>query len=292
MFLKPYRTLLTRDPEDSKQAWFRQDMEIAPINIINSLRTHLKTISSDVIEYHLAPIKRNIVSGKMPANISFKYADSESFILRDLAFADTIANSFLTKHISETVDEYIQVFFNRLKHIDYFLTANKNPDFNRKAYHGEERYHKSLVINLNKDAATVHDIDYIDIFLDDQHDVIPTNVKRSLCPEIVQRVGIALRIYTTLVESSFEIQKESSVNCSTVGNDGSLYNTISETSKYVNTTFDLASKEYYFKHYCQDMDSVFVEYLKYHKDLLIKKLGYEPTVIDKNTLNLIDMIVI
>lgn len=291
MFLKPYRTLIAKDAEDSQQAWFQQDMKAAPLHIISSLNEHLKTIQSNNIEYHLTPVRINGVTGKKPSDVSFKYSGCDNFILRDLAFGTTITNSLLNFYTDMDIDQYIQLFFKRMINIDYFLKGINNPDFNRVRYHGESRYHQSFIIGLQEDAKSIYDIEYIEIFLDDLHDIIPTNVKMSLCPEVIQRVGISFKVYMNPINASFEKIKET-INCSNICCDGSRYNTINETSRHMATTFDVNSVEYCFQHQVNDINNAFVSYLSANKDLLVKRLGYNIDSVDINTLNLVDMIIV
>lgn len=64
MFIKPYRNLLLNDPIKSHAEWLRKDMELAPQALLKSFSAHVEGIESDTIQYHLAPVFRQVISGK------------------------------------------------------------------------------------------------------------------------------------------------------------------------------------------------------------------------------------
>lgn len=151
-------------------------------------------------------------------------------------------------------------------------------------------YHKSFVLGFKTDALSIDDIEYIDVLLDSKHDAIPTNKQLSLCPEVVGRVGVSLRFYLNQNTSSFRTQQET-INCSSMGY-GSKYNTITDNSNSFNMTYALDSQEYYFEMAINDIDGAIIKYIEAHQDLLSQRLGYVPKTIDRDILNVIDMIVI
>ena len=286
MFLKPYRHLLLDESIKSHEAWLLKDMEEAPQNLLQSFITHVEAIPSDTIQYFVRPALKQMVSGKKPTDISLQFSGYHDFILRDLAFGETIVKSLLSKHIDKEINEYINIFFDKLNNVDYFLNGTYNRDFNKNNMH----YHKSFVVGLNQKATSIDDIEYIDVFFDSKHDAIPTSKKLSLCPECVSRKGIALRFNLKSTPSSFRTNEET-VNCSSVG-DGSQYNTITDCSGAFHSPYILNSTEYYFDMYINDIDNVMISYLETHKDVLAQRLGYIPDAIDKDILKVIDMVVI
>lgn len=290
MFIKPYRERFLDDPTKNHEAWLQKDINKAPHNIVTSLKDHVENIKSDRIEYHIAPALKPVIGSQKPADVSFKFVGESDFILRDLAFGNAIVKTLLDKQGFNDFYETIKIFFNKLLSIDYFLNGTMNNDFERIYIDAHPiSYHKSFVIGLNPEASTIHDIEYVDIFFDDYHDIIPTNQALSLCPEFVARTGISLRVYLKPTDALFKIEKES-VNCSSV--DDGLYNTINDTSKFMRTTFIANSLEYYFETYYKDIDSVLIKYLESYKEKLTSRLGYEPEVINKDILKVIDMIAI
>lgn len=291
MFLKPYRTLLLDNSIKSHKAWLDKDIASVPTYIMTSLLEHVDNIKSDSVRYHVAPVLKQVLSQKKPPDLSFKISGMANFMLRDLAFGETIVKSLLEKQMFENFDNAIKSFFDRLLSVDHFLNGRINRDFDRTYMEGNVRYHKSFVIGLTEDARSIHDIEYIDIFFDDNHAIIPTTKQISLCPEVVSRTGISLRFYIKPVSASFKLERES-VNCSSVGDDNYLYNTIIDKSHIMKTTFITNSIEYYFETYYKDIDSVLIKYLENHKEKLNARLGYEPSVIDEDLLKVIDMIVI
>lgn len=291
MFIKPYRNLLFDNSIKSHEAWLQKDIAAAPPYIMTSLLEHVANIKSDSIRYQLSPVLRQPVTGEKAAAVSFKIAGSVDFILRDLAFGETIVKTLLEQQSFDDLNNAIKSFFDKLVSIDYFLHGRINSNFDKTYLNVNKRYHQSFVIGLIAEASSIHDIEYVDIFFDDNHDIIPTNKKMSLCPEVVSRIGISLRFYLKPVEASFKLDHET-VNCSSVGDDNHIYNTITDTSHIMRTTFEANSTEYYFEAYYKDIDSVLIKYLESKKDKLSARLGYEPEVIDKDILKVIDMVVI
>ena len=285
MFIKPYRHLLFDNSIKSHEAWLQKDMEAAPQELLQSFVSHVEAIKSDTIQYFIRPVLKQMVSGSKPTNVSLQFSGTKEFILRDLAFGETIVKSLLGKKLDKEINEYINIFFDKLNTVDYFLNGTHNRDFNKNYM----RYHKSFVVGLKPQATSIDDIEYVDVFFDDKHDAIPTNKKLSLCPECVTRKGIALRFYLQSAAASFRTKTET-VNCSSVG-DGSQYNTITDVSGF-NSTYILTSTEYYFDMDINDMDNVMISYIEGHKDLLSNRLGYMPDIIDKDILKVIDMVVI
>lgn len=290
MFIKPYRSLLLEDPTKSHYAWLEKDIEQAPQNILTSLTEHVDNIQSDRIGYHLAPSLKLVISGEKLPDISFKFSGKADFIFRDLAFGVAIVKTLLDKQKFHNFFETIKVFFDKLLIIDYFLHNKVNNDFERVYIPAHVcSYHQSFVIGLNPQASSIHDIEYVDIFFDDNHTIIPTEKSLSLCPEMTSRTGISLRFYLKPTDALFNIKKEI-VNCSSV--DDVLYNTINDSSKLMRTTFMTNSMEYYFETYYKDIDSLLIKYLENHKDQLATRLGYTPDTIDKDILKIIDMVAI
>ena len=292
MFLKPYRSLLLDDPTKSHYAWLQKDIEQAPQTIVTSLTQHVENIESKLVEYHVAPSLKLVVSSEKPPDVSFKFSGKSDFIFRDLAFGIAIVKTLLDKQNFINFFETIKVFFDKLLIIDSFLNNQVNKDFERFYIPAHVRsYHQSFVIGLKPEASTIHDIEYVDIFLDDNHAIIPTKKPLNLCPEVVNRTGISIRFYLNPVEALFKLQNET-VNCSSVGDDNYIYNTITDNSHIMRTTFVANSTEYYFETYYKDIDSVLIKYLESYKEKLTARLGYEPEVINKDILNIIDMVAI
>jgi hypothetical protein len=291
MFIKPYRPLLLDNSIKSHKAWLDKDIASVPPYIMTSLLEHVDNIKSDSIRYHITPVLKQLVSRKKPPDVSFKIAGTPDFMLRDLAFGETIVKSLLEKQMFDDFDDAIKSFFDRLLSIDHFLNGRINRDFDRTYMEGNVRYHKSFVIGLIEEASSVHDIEYVDIFFDDQHGIIPTTKPLNLCPEVVSRTGISLRFYLSPADALFKLERET-VNCSSVGDDDYIYNTITDHSAIMRTTFITNSTEYYFETYYKDIDSILIKYLENHKEKLTARLGYEPRVIDKDILKVIEMAVI
>lgn len=286
MFIKPYRNLLLNDPVKSHAEWLRKDMELAPKKLLQSFTSHVESIESDTIQYHLAPVFKQVISGKKPADVSLQFSGSSVFILRDLAFGETIVKSIMAKINKPNINDAVDVFFEKINSIYLFLHEIDNRSFGR-AY---MNYHKSFVLGFKADALSINDIEYVDVFLDTKHDAIPTTKQLSLCPEVVNRVGVSLRFYLNQREASFRNINET-VNCSSTGY-GSKYNTIADDSKSFNMTYALDSQEYYFEMDINDIDGAIIKYIEAHKELLSKRLGYVPNVIDRDILKVVDMIVI
>lgn len=286
MFIKPYRNLLLNDPIKSHAEWLRKDMESAPKLLLKSFTAHVEGIESDTIQYHLAPVFKQVISGKKPADVSLQFSGSADFILRDLAFGETIVKSVMSKTNKPNINDAADIFFEKINSIYLFLHGIDNRSFGRDYM----TYHKSFVIGLNPNALSIDDIAYVDVFLDTKHDAIPTTKQLNLCPEVVSRVGVSLRFYLNENRSSFRTKQET-INCSSVG-EGKYYNTITDTSTAFCTTYTLNSKEYHFEMNINDIDGVIVKYIEAHKELLSQRLGYAPDFIDRDILNVIDMIVI
>lgn len=286
MFIKPYRNLLLNDAVKSHAEWLRKDMELAPQALLKSFSDHVESIESNTIQYHIAPVLKQVISGKKPTDVSLQFRGSSDFILRDLAFGETIVKSIMAKINKPNINDAVDVFFEKINSMYLFLHEVDNRDFGRDY----SNYHKSFVIGFKPDALSIDDIEYIDVFLDTKHDAIPTNKQLSLCPEVVDRVGVSLRFYLNENISSFRTHQET-VNCSSMG-EGSQYNTITDTSMAFCTTYTLNSKEYHFEMNINYIDCVVVKYIEAYQDLLSQRLGYAPAVIDRAILKVIDMIVI
>lgn len=286
MFIKPYRNLLLNDPVKSHAEWLRKDMESAPQALLQSFKDHVEDIESDTIQYHLTPVFKQVISGKKPADVSLQFSGSSDFILRDLAFGETIVKSIMSKSNKLNINDYVDIFFSKINAIFSFLHGIDNRKFGR-AY---MNYHKSFVLGFKPDALSIDDIEFIDVLLDSKHDAIPTNKQLSLCPEVVCRVGVSLRFYLNQNTSSFRTQQET-INCSSMGY-GSKHNTITDNSNSFNMTYVLDSQEYYFEMDINDIDGAIIKYIEAHQELLSQRLGYTPVVIDRDILRVIDMIVI
>lgn len=286
MFIKPYRNLLLNDAVKSHAEWLRKDMELAPPQLLKSFAAHVEGIESNTIKYHITPVFKQVVSGKKPTDVSLQFRGSSDFILRDLAFGETIVKSIMAKINKPNINDAVDVFFEKINSIYLFLHEIDNRGFGRSYMN----YHKSFVIGLKPDSLSLDDIEYIDVFLDSKHDAIPTTKQLTLCPEVVGRVGVSLRFYLNQERSSFRTQQET-FNCSSMG-DGTQYNTITDTAQAFSTTYILQSQEYYFEMDINDIDGAIIKYIEAHQDLLSQRLGYVPETIDRDILKVIDMIVI
>jgi hypothetical protein len=282
MFLKPHREPLHSDSIKSAEAWLVNDIESAPLNISESLREHVKGIKSDHIEYFITPVRKSIVGGTTPPDVSFKFSSANDFIFRDLAFGDAIVESILTINNIHNSKETVKYFFDKLLHVDHFLNGKLNRNFDQIYERSNSPYCKSFVLNLNDNAKTIYDIDYLDIFFDDRKDIVPTCKVNNLCPELISRNGIALRLNFNSDNNLFDLKNER-VMCQ---------NASSISEAVLRPSFCVDSSEYYFEAPYNNIDLAIVQYIKFYKEKLTNVLGQEPAVIDQNTLKLVEMVMI
>lgn len=282
MFLKTHRNPLHSNPANSAEAWLDKDIAASPLHLFESLRNHVKCIKSDHIEYFITPVRKLIVGGQMPPDVSFKFSSSNDFIFRDLAFGDTIVESILNINNINNSKDTVKCFFDKLLHVDHFLNGKMNRNFDKVYEQMNSRYCKSFVINLNNDAKTIYDIDYLDIFFDDKKDIMPASKVDNLCPELISRTGIAIRLNFNSDNALFDLKNER-VMCK---------HTSDIAGTFLRSSFCVDSSEYYFEAPYNNFDLAIVEYIKYYKERLINVLGHEPALINQETLKVVEMVMI
>jgi hypothetical protein len=170
MFIKEYRKPLSENANNSKKIWLKNDLKNAPSFIIENLHAYLQY-------RNINPYISNATS------VSFQYANSNSFIIRDIGHFSLICEKLLDKKFASGFQNTINSFSERVSVIDDFLNPFKSY-FNDLKFN-RNTYHKSIVIGLNQCASSIEDIDYVDIYFDTDPYLFVTN--KPIEPKILEK---------------------------------------------------------------------------------------------------------
>jgi len=282
MFTMEYRKPLAKLGQDSRQLWIERDIKQAPSFLVNGLMTLLETPS-------ITPVYSR------STGVSFKYSDSEEFLIRDVGQFSVLTKKLLDSHFKYGIRESLNKLTRCLMQIDSFLYPENISAFFDMLFE-RSRYYKTVVVNLNPSATTIHDVDFIDVFYDSHYSLLPSGdkpfVKKG--PIFTRRTGVWFRVYMKPEDFSFSVHQEK-LNCVTqYPHEESIREDIpiTDITKKRNSQYLVTSTEYHFKFHYDDFDSAMMLFLDTKKDELSKKLGYKVTVVDKHVLDLINMILI
>lgn len=282
MFTMEYRKPLAKLGQESRQLWIERDIKQAPSFLVQDLINMLDTPS-------ITPVYSR------STGVSFKYSDSNDFLIRDVGQFSVLTKKLLDTHFKYGIRESLNKLTKQLIPIDNFLHPENISVFYDMLFE-LTRYYKSVVVNLNPSATTVHDIDFIDIYYDSHYILLPSGEKPFVKkgPMFTRRTGVWFRVYMKPEDCSFFIHEEK-LNCvAQYPHEESIREDIpiTDITKKKNSQYLVASTEYHFKFHYDDFDSVFMLFLDSKKKELSKKLGYEVTVVDKHMLDLINMTLI
>lgn len=277
-----YRKPLAELGQDSRKIWLEMDIMKSPAFLVKNLVNMLDTPS-------ITPVYSR------STGVSFKYSDSEEFLIRDVGQFSVLTKKLLDPHFRYGIRDSLNRLTKKLMSIDNFLYPENISCFFDMVFE-RTRYYKSVVVNLNPAATTIHDIDFIDVYYDSHYSLLPSGnkpfVKKG--PVYTRRTGVWFRIYMKPEDCNFSIHEEI-LNCvAQYPHEESIREDIpiSDITKKRNSQYFVNSTEYHFKFHYDDFDSAMLLFLDSKKDELSKKLGYEVTVVDKHMLDLINMTLI
>lgn len=292
MFVKPYRSHVTQLNGMTPKLWLERDLNMAPPKLVKSLTEHYSRFNIDLI-----PVLNSATS------VSFRYVDSDDYIVRDLGYASVIMKSLLDLKITGGFNNRIDSIVNKISRIDKFIGVNNGGLFYQIL--SRQTYIRSIVVGLKSGADCISDIEYIELCYDNKPNVIPflmpiqkkfpirtkrTGVKLKLDDynfenTAVYRTGVKIRLYLEPTPASYLVKKES-VNCIEDINI-SYFDTVKpgKMSDYL-----LESTEHHLNIYYKDVDDDLVlAFMEVNKERLSQKFGYTVTHIDKDMINLIEM---
>jgi hypothetical protein len=282
MFVMEYRKPLSELGQDSRKLWLEKDIAASPSFLVNDL---LKIFN----HHDITPFFSR------STGVSFKYSDSDTFLIRDVGQFNTLTKKLLDPHFKYGIRDSLNTLTPKLMNIDNFLKPDMISGFYDMLF-DRSRYYKTVVVNLNPAATTIHDIDFLDIYYDSHYSLFPSANKpfSKKGPTYTNRIGVWFRIYLKPEACSFSVHKEN-INCmaqhpldETVREDIKL----TDLNKKKTSQYFVNSIEYHFKFHYDDFDSALILYLDSKRDELSKKLGYEVTVVDRHMLDLINMTLI
>lgn len=288
MFVKTYR------PSRQHSFWLKRDLNTAPQAFVKSLKSHYSRFDISLI-----PVLYNATS------VSFQYADSHDYIVRDTGYASLIMTSLLDVKIKGGFMNKIDSVVDNLSKIETFMGVE---DGDRGLFYdlkNRTSYNRSIIIGLSKDSDSIDDIEYIEICYDSNPNVIvsnrplekkfPVKTKRTGVAIKLEdfdfeknkrtRTGVKLRLYLKPEKASYTICTER-FNCIDTDNitkyeDVSLRN----SSDYI-----LDSTEHHLNFYYADVEGALLQFLDLNRERLSPKFGYSVNSVDKDTLKLIEMV--
>lgn len=287
MFAKPYR------PARQHSFWLKRDLNTAPQPFVKSLKSHYSRFDISLI-----PVLYNATS------VSFKYADSHDYLVRDTGYASLIMTSLLDIKINGGFMTKIDSVINKLSRIETFMGVDEGTRdlfYNLK---NRTSYNRSIIIGLSNDSDCIDDIEYIEICYDSNPNVIisnrplekkfPVKTKRTGVSIKLEdfdfentkrtRTGVKLRLYIKPEQASYTICTER-FNCI----DAENLSTYEDVSLRKSSDYILESTEHHLNFYYADVDGALLQFLDFNRGRLSSKFGYSVDSVDKDTLKLIEM---
>lgn len=275
MFIKPYRKPLSRLSQQNKEIYFDLDLKNAPAFLKESLT---ECFSNQKI--------RPVLNGAM--SFSFRYSDSDTYLIRDIGHATLLIKYFLDSKFKEGFQSYLNHHIKELSAIDKFLN-NRSESIFDGMYQGKSTYFKSIVVNLKPNTTNTNDIDSIEVFYDSDPDIyVVSQSEQNTNTDVKNRIGISFKIYLNQNKSSYEknIERLSCVN--TVQHFMKLVDCLplSDVSHILN------SVEHRFEFYHNNFEDSLISMLISHKEQVFERFEQSCIDIDKETIKLIKMMII
>lgn len=289
MFIKPYRPV--RRQVNDNYFWLERDLDNAPQNFVTALKDHFKHFNISLI-----PVIKSSTS------VSFKYVDSNHYIVRDIGYASVIMTSLLDVKINGGFMNKIDAIVNKLSMAEQFMDVNNRGLFYKIL--SRTTYNRSIIVGMTNGTDCIDDIEYIEFCYDNKPNVIPstlplekkypirtkrTGVKLKLEDCVfedtkVERTGVKIRLYLKPEKAEYLIKQET-INCINDANI-SFFDDISsrKTSDYI-----LESTEHHLNLYYEDINGLFLAFLNANRKQLSTRLGYQITHVDEDIRHLIDM---
>lgn len=282
MFTMEYRKPLAELGQDSRKLWLEKDIAQSPAFLVNDLVNMLDTQS-------ITPVYSR------STGVSFKYSDSEAFLIRDVGQFGVLTKKLLDPHFKYGIRDSLNGLTKKLMSIDNFIQPENISEFFDMLFE-RSRYYKTVVVNLNPAATTIHEIDFIDVYYDSHYSLLPSGDKpfTKKGPIYTRRTGVWFRVFMQPNDSSFSIHEEK-LNCvAQHAPEESIREDIpiSDINNKRTSQYLVTSTEYHFKFNYDDLDSALMLFLDSKKNELSKRLGYEVTVVDKHMIDLINMTLI
>lgn len=287
MFAKPYR------PARQHSFWLKRDLNTAPQPFVKSLKSHYSRFDISLI-----PVLYNATS------VSFKYAESHDYLVRDTGYASLIMTSLLDVKINGGFMTKIDSVVNKLSRIETFMGVDEGKRdlfYNLK---NRTSYNRSIIIGLSNDSDCIDDIEYIEICYDSNPNVIisnrplekkfPAKTKRTGVSIKLEdfdfentkrtRTGVKLRLYIKPEQARYTICTER-FNCI----DAENLSTYEDVSLRKSSDYILDSTEHHLNFYYADVEGALLQFLDFNRRRLSSKFGYSVDSVDMDTLKLIDM---
>jgi hypothetical protein len=287
MFTKPYR------PERQHSFWLKRDLNTAPQPFVKSLKSHYSRFDISLI-----PVLYNATS------VSFKYADSHDYLVRDTGYASLIMTSLLDVKINGGFMTKIDSVINKLSRIETFMGVEDGDRGLFDNLKNRTSYNRSIIIGLSNDSDCIDDIEYIEICYDSNPNVIvsnrplekkfPVKTKRTGVSIRLEdfdfentkrtRTGVKLRLYIKPEKASYTICTER-FNCI----DAANLSKHEDVSLRKSSDYILDSTEHHLNFYYTDVEGALLQFLDFNRERLSPKFGYSVNSVDKDTLKLIEM---
>lgn len=279
MFIKPYRPPVCEFSMENRNLLLEQDLKNAPAYLVNALQGYFKDKKISAV----------IHAGM---SVSFQYSNSTDYLIRDVGHSSLLLKELLDKKFSQGYQNQLDSYTSQLLAIDNLLNPEIPSIFNGMEQNRTE-YRKSIVVGLDPFSDNIEDIDYVDMFYDTKPDlfVIESTSAIKVGVKHINRTGISFRIFMQKQTARFSLNTEIH-RCVETGDTGIRGSKVVDSTKSRLFRYAVASKEFKFEFCYDDFESSLIIYLNTQKEKISKLLGHEVKVVDKQVLDLINMIII
>jgi len=279
MFIKPYRIPMHNNSVQNRHSWLRHDIASSSEKFFDSLHRHFISHGNTI-----GPVINKGI------RVSFQYAGQDDYILRDVGFATFIIKSLIDTKIPEGLNQKVDSILNHIAILDKYLTRNSKKEKEFILLPNRTSYTKSIVIGVNPETDSVLDIEYVDVFFDNQPDLVTEGIKVSTIrqPEHLSRLGFSVRINLKNSHSNYREEKET-VTAILCRDDGWSNSTVSDSRDNAFDHYIVDSSEFYYETSIHGLDGLTTDYLNAHIDLLNERLGYSVKTVSKDILAVVNM---
>ena len=279
MFIKPYRPPVCDLSMDNRKLLLEQDLNNAPDYLVNALQGYFKEKKISAV----------IHAGM---SVSFQYSDSTDYLVRDVGHSSLLLKELLDKKFSQGYQNQLDSYTSQLLAIDNLLNPEMSSIFNGMEQNRTD-YRKSIVVGLDPLSDNIEDIDYVDMFYDTNPDLFVVESTAAIKAGVkhIKRTGISFRIFMKKQKAKFSLNTEIH-RCVETGDTGIRDSKVVDSTKSRLFRYTVDSKEFKFEFCYDDFESSLILYLNTQKEKISKLLGYEVKVVDKQVLDLINMIII
>lgn len=279
MFIKPYRPPVCDFSMENRKLLLEQDLKQAPAYLVNALQGYFK-------EQKISAV---IHAGM---SVSFQYSDSTDYLIRDVGYSSLLLKELLDKKFSQGYQKQLDSYTSQLLTIDNLLNPEMTSIFNGMEQNRTD-YRKSIVVGLDPLSDNIEDIDYVDMFYDTKPDLFVVESTAAIKAGVthIKRTGISFRIFMQKQTARFSLNTEVH-RCVETGDTGIRDSKVVDSTKSRLFRYTVDSKEFKFEFCYDDFESSLIIYLNTQKEKISKLLGHEVKVVDKQVLDLLNMIII